>query len=89
VQNALDHAFTNQTTGNISISLGHGPQELIILVRDNGVGLATGADPGLGMEIVQVLVGEELRGTIRFIPGDPGTEVVIRVPRSVEALRSG
>ncbi len=84
VQNALNHAFTSQTAGHIGISLGHAPEELIIVVSDDGVGLAAGADPGLGLEIVQVLVGEELRGTIRFNQREPGTEVVIRIPRSME-----
>jgi two-component sensor histidine kinase len=53
------------------------------------VGLATSVDPGLGLEIVEVLVGEELRGTIRFNPREPGTEVVIRIPRSLEEVNSG
>lgn len=88
VQNALDHAFTNQRAGHIGISLGHAPEELIIVVSDDGVGLAEGADPGLGLEIVQVLVAEELRGKIRFKRREPGTEVVIRIPRSLEEVKS-
>ena len=41
VQNALEHAFNGRTQGAIEVSLGHAPEELIIIVRDNGSGLST------------------------------------------------
>jgi len=93
VQNALDHAFIRQEAGKISVSLGHAPEEILVVVRDDGVGLATDRDPGsddpgLGMEIVHFLVQDELRGSVSFKRRQPGTEVTIRVPRSVESAEN-
>ncbi len=85
VQNGLDHAFPGGRDGRIEISLGRSADELIILVRDNGVGLPPDVKPGLGMEIVETLVQDDLRGRIKFNqPADGGTEVSIRIPRVAE-----
>ena len=85
VQNALEHAFVGRTTGIVSISLGRSPHELIVLVRDDGVGMAMEPKHGLGLEIAHTLVGEDLRGRIKFnrLP-EGGTEVSIRMPRAIE-----
>lgn len=83
VQNALQHAFTDQTAGEVRVSLGYAPEELIIVVADDGIGLTADYDPGLGLEIVQLLVREELGGRLIFNRRQPGTEIVIRVPRQV------
>lgn len=85
VQNALEHAFIDRKTGLVEISLGHSPEELIIIVRDNGIGLPPQMKHGLGLEIAQTLVNDDLRGGIKFHqPQSGGTEVSIRVPRKVE-----
>ncbi len=82
-QNALDHAFANQIEGEVLISLGYAPEEIVIVVRDNGTGLAPGHVQGLGLEIVTYLVQDEMRGTISLKHGQPGTEAVIRIPRAL------
>jgi len=84
VQNALEHGLVAQKQGQIDISLGHSPEEFIILVRDNGQGLPAGFSPNLGLEITETLVREDLRGRIKFNRLDTGTEVSIRIPRRIE-----
>lgn len=85
VQNALEHAFVGQTTGQIDISLGHSPEELIVLVMDNGRGMPPEMAKGLGLELAETLVTDDLHGRIKFQnrPGG-GTEISIRLPREVE-----
>jgi signal transduction protein with GAF and PtsI domain/anti-sigma regulatory factor (Ser/Thr protein kinase) len=84
VQNALEHGLIAQKQGQIDISLGHSPEEFIILVRDNGLGLPVDFSPNLGLEITETLVREDLRGRIRFNRLQTGTEVTVRIPRHIE-----
>lgn len=85
VQNALDHAFREQAAGHVQIALGRSPDELILLVRDNGVGFPAESQRGLGLEIVETLVSDDLQGRLKFNrPAEGGTEVSIRMPRSLE-----
>jgi len=84
VQNALEHGLIAQKQGQIDISLGHSPEEFIILVRDNGRGLPASFSPNLGLEITETLVREDLRGRIRFNRLQTGTEVTVRIPRHIE-----
>ena len=86
VHNSLEHAFNQQTAeGQIDISLGRSPEEIIIIVRDNGSGLPQNYTPGLGFEIVEALVKEDLNGRLKFNhPPQGGTEISLRLPRSLE-----
>jgi two-component sensor histidine kinase len=49
------------------------------------VGLAGGESSphgsSLGLEIVQTLVVEDLKGTFSFTPGERGTQTIIHLPR--------
>jgi signal transduction protein with GAF and PtsI domain len=86
VQNSLEHAFADRSQdGQIDISLGRSPEEFIIIVRDNGSGLPPEIKPGLGLEIVETLVKEDLNGRLKFNrPPQGGTEISLRLPRSIE-----
>ncbi len=84
VQNALEHGFVGVENGRVEISLGRSAEELIILVRDNGIGLPETFDRGLGLEISETLVTEDLRGKIKFNRLERGTEVSVRLPRTIE-----
>jgi two-component sensor histidine kinase len=84
VQNALEHALSDQPQGQIDISLGHSPEEFIILVRDNGRGLPADFTPNLGLEITETLVRDDLHGRIKFNNIQSGTEVSIRFPRRIQ-----
>lgn len=83
IQNALEHAFEGRGPGHVRVSLGYAPGELVVTVRDDGRGLPDDYHPGLGTELVQTLVHEELRGKLTYARLDRGTEVTIRLPRDV------
>ena len=86
VQNSLEHAFADRSQdGQIDISLGRSAEEIIIIVRDNGSGLPENIKPGLGLEIVETLVQEDLNGRLKFNrPANGGTEISLRLPRTIE-----
>ena len=85
VQNALEHAFVDRRQGQVEISLGHSPDEVIVIVKDDGIGLPTNYSPHLGLEIAQTLITDDLNGQLKFIrPASGGTEVSIRLPRTYE-----
>jgi two-component system, sensor histidine kinase PdtaS len=85
VQNALEHAFVGRENGRIEVSLGRSNAELIVIVRDNGVGFSAHHKRGLGLEIAETLVAEDLRGKIKFNQvSTGGTEVSIRMLRTLE-----
>jgi two-component sensor histidine kinase len=84
-QNALEHAFVGRETGHIEISLGTSPDEIIVLVTDDGIGLPDGVVHGLGLELSTMLVAEDLQGQMKFNrPENGGTEISIRIPREIE-----
>jgi len=84
VQNSLEHAFVGRAVGRIDISLARTPDALMILVRDDGIGLPDELEHNLGLEIAGTLVAEDLKGALQFNRLPAGTEVVIRLPRSAE-----
>ncbi len=79
LQNALEHAFPHQARGEVVVSLHRRPGELLIQVEDNGVGLSEGSSRHLGLEIVETLVREDLRGEWS-LSVDGGTAARITVP---------
>ncbi|RMG91999.1 MAG: GAF domain-containing protein [Chloroflexi bacterium] len=81
VQNALEHGLAGGQNGRIMVSLGRSPDELIVLVRDDGVGLPQNWERGLGLEIVETLVRDDLNGRIQFHRLKQGTEISVRIPR--------
>jgi two-component system, sensor histidine kinase PdtaS len=91
VQNSLEHAFVDGSgSGKIDISLGRSPDEIIIIVRDNGRGLPTNIKQGLGLEIVEMLVKEDLHGKLKYNrPPNSGSEISLRLPRSIEQELEG
>ena len=84
LQNSLEHAFAGLDRGRVRISMGRGPGEFVVEVCDDGVGLGAARPANLGLEIVETLVREDLRGKLEFSADAVGTRVVIRLPRSVE-----
>lgn len=82
LHNAIEHARAT----SIVVELDHSPNEAMVRVVDDGVGLPEGFDgqsAGLGLQIVQSLATGELRG--RFtLEGEPGlgTRAEVRVGRS-------
>ncbi|MFM7225000.1 MAG: sensor histidine kinase [Actinomycetota bacterium] len=85
MQNAVDHAFPEDAVdATVDVHLSRFADEVEIVVRDNGVGLAEGfsldGSRGLGLSIVQALVTSELQGSIEMRGHEQGTSVRVRVP---------
>ena len=87
VHNAFEHGLADRTHGHVEVSMRRIPGELVLTVRDDGIGLPVGFDPAtaanLGLEIVRTVVEDDLRGTLSF-SGGRGTTVTVRVPLSDE-----
>jgi len=81
--NAVEHAFRGRASGLVSLSLSREGDNLVLELRDNGVGLPAGfaldSSSSLGLQIVRTLVSEDLKG--RFEMGsDNGTWARISAP---------
>ncbi|MBD2446168.1 PAS domain-containing protein [Nostoc sp. FACHB-152] len=85
VSNALKYAFPDNRTGEIQVSLSQQNKcDVILIIRDNGIGLPADFDTKkiktLGITLVQGLV-KQLRGTLE-INSHQGTEFKIKVTKS-------
>ena len=89
VQNSLEHGFNGRAAGQIDISLARAPDSLIVLVRDNGIGLPGEIERKLGLELAQTLVTDDLHGEIQFNRLPDGAEICIRLPRAAERSERG
>lgn len=80
LQNALEHAFPGGEGGTIGVELDRAPDELSVVVWDDGVGMSPDAENGarLGLQIVRSLV-QEMGGAFE-ITSATGTRVELRVP---------
>jgi two-component system, sensor histidine kinase PdtaS len=80
IQNAIDHAFPDDRSGTIAVEVAREGDEVVMVVRDDGEGMPTGALKGarLGLQIVRSLI-DELDGTFE-ITSEGGTRVEVRVP---------
>jgi two-component sensor histidine kinase len=89
LQNALEHGLAGRSQGNINITLADEGQFLQLSVRDDGRGLPPNFNPetglGLGLEIVQTTVLEDMQGAFHIGPVEdqPGTLVQISVPMKI------
>ncbi len=82
VTNAVEHGLAGKADGLVEIIAKRTDEELIVKVRDNGIGLPEGkVGSGLGTQIVRTLIQGELGGTIDWhtLEGE-GTEVTIEMP---------
>jgi two-component sensor histidine kinase len=83
IQNALEHAFVGRDAGMVRVQLRDDEGTLRVTVADDGIGLSgeLEGDVSLGLEIVQTLVTEDLKGTFTFTSAERGTQAIIRLPR--------
>ena len=83
VHNAIEHGIGPQGAGSVTVKMRRLSDELMLSVRDDGIGLPRGFDPStsaqLGLAIVRTIVEDDLRGTLTF-RGGRGTTVAISVP---------
>lgn len=89
VQNSMEHAFVNRREGRISVNLHASEKNIVLEVRDNGLGHPTSptAEPtqshSLGLHIVETLVKEDLRGTFELKHSIKGSTARIEAPISL------
>ena len=91
LQNALEHAFVGRASGAVRITLARTANEIEVAVADDGVGRrarhsGSGQRRNLGLELVEALVREDLKGRLEFTDGADGTRAVVRLPRDIEQL---
>jgi len=86
VSNSMEHAFVGRNQGRIEVNLiDSGNGQLEAEVRDDGIGNTANATSGtaptsLGLNIVQALVAEDLRGTFTLERTEQGSIATIRAP---------
>jgi two-component sensor histidine kinase len=85
VQNAVEHGTGPAGGGTVEVVVRASKENLVVVVRDNGVGLPPGfsaeASDRLGLGIVRALVVDELQGGFALGPGPGGgTEARLAVP---------
>ncbi len=86
VQNAIEHAFPDEHAGTVQLAAERGHGELVMTIRDDGVGIAADFDASktdrLGLQIVNTLVSAELEGSVQFRRAAPdgGTVVTVTMP---------
>jgi hypothetical protein len=78
VDNALEHARASRVVLNCARTT----DEVVVTITDDGSGVASAITPGLGLQIVQTLVTDELKGSVEIgdAPGGSGVLVKLRVP---------
>jgi two-component sensor histidine kinase len=85
LQNAVEHGFQEGASGHVSVTFQDNGDGVVVRVRDDGAGLPASFNLGnaesLGLQIVQTLVREDLKGTIEMRNGD-GVEVIVSFPKS-------
>jgi two-component sensor histidine kinase len=91
VTNAAKHAYPPPAGGAIHVSLSHGPEELVLNVRDEGRGLPDSLEGrGIGMRLVRSLV-QQCHGRLE-VAGGPGASFTVHVRNrdwpSAEAAQS-
>jgi two-component sensor histidine kinase len=82
--NAIEHAFPGRECGRVVVTLAEENGQVMVRVRDDGVGLPPDLDPSrvesLGLSIVRTLVSRDLRGTLAMRAHD-GTTAEVWFPR--------
>lgn len=86
--NALRHGFPGGRGGTVTITARRVAPGMHLEVCDDGIGLSASPpnEAGFGRSLVE-MVTRQLRGTVRWTDGNPGTKVVIDVPLSPPVLR--
>jgi len=88
VHNAIEHGLAGREQGTVVLAMRRVPGELVLTVRDDGVGLPDHFDlassANLGLTIVRTVVEDDLRGSLGFTSTARGTTVTVRVPVATE-----
>jgi two-component sensor histidine kinase len=80
VTNAFKYAFPDERGGTVVVRLdAMNESKLKLVVEDDGKGCPEDAKEGLGSRIMRLLV-QQLRGTIKREPANPGCRVLVTLP---------
>jgi len=87
LHNAVEHGFETTNEGTVTLRLASEGNRVTLVVVDDGKGLPTGftlqGDQSLGLQIVQTLVREDLKGTFQLVSaGARGARGIVSFPRS-------
>ena len=85
LQNTVEHGFADASEGTVRVRLSTNGERVVLEVSDDGAGLPPGFDPhhggSLGLQIVQTLVKDDLKGTFQMLSGDDrGARAVVSFP---------
>lgn len=98
LQNAFEHGLQDRGHGRITVTTERRGRRLQVCVIDDGAGLPAGFDPDrdakLGLQIVQTLVRDDLKGSLSWEPGESGVgttaTIDLVVPgRAGQAVQAG
>ncbi len=86
LHNTVEHGFPTGTVGNVNVRIEVTSDRIVMEVTDNGTGLPAGFDlrveGSLGLQIVQTLVRDDLKGTFQLMNIDGrGAKGIVSFPR--------
>ena len=86
LQNAVEHGFKGRKTGRVWLTLQDEGDTVVVRVHDDGSGLPDDfrieSAESLGLQIVQTLVEEDLKGTLEMRNGG-GAEAIVTFPKAL------
>ena len=86
LQNAVEHGFANRSEGKVYVNLRDLGNEMMVEITDDGQGLpedfSIGEYGSLGLQIVQTLVRDDLRGQFVLDNGGGGVRALVTFPKS-------
>ena len=89
LSNAYKHAFKGRKHGSIDISATQENGQIIITVRDDGIGIPDDFDisgtTSLGMKLIRTLVQHQLKGSL-MVKNKNGTQISIEFPVTVAGI---
>src|SRR5206468_10226684 len=74
VTNALKHAFPDDRSGTVAITLRNTKPSLTLIVEDNGIGCPPTREERLGSRLTRLLA-QQLGATVTWERGEPGCRV--------------
>jgi signal transduction protein with GAF and PtsI domain len=81
IQNAVEHAFIGRDRGRIQVQLQAAPDLCVASVEDDGTGVqGQPSSKRLGLQIVETLANDDLKGHFELISSPAGTRAVIQFP---------
>ncbi|CAG9620316.1 sensor histidine kinase [Sutcliffiella rhizosphaerae] len=84
IQNCVNHAFQNRSSGNIHVTFYANGLEWNVQVEDDGVGYSESSKPSLGLEVVKMMAEHDLSGHFTIRKTQSGTIAAIGFPMESE-----